>query len=539
MDCDELPGDPDPVVAAAAALLGVSYLYPYQRLVVANILEAAAAAGLGVRWPGGGACRDEPGNAADNREAAGLGRQLVLLPTGAGKSLCFQLPALLLDRPTLVLYPILSLMSDQARRLSERGFQPAVLRGGQPREEREAIWRRIAEGEARFIISNPETLLTESVRSRLPEAGIAHLVIDEAHCVSEWGESFRPSYLRVAEILEATAAPLVTAFTATASPEVADKIRRYVFAGAPVLTVAGNPDRPNIDYAAVGTLLRDRTVVDLIRREARPAVVFCSSRAGTERLARLLRAEAPETEARFYHAGLERPEKDDVERWFFSSRGGVLTATCAYGMGVDKADIRTVIHRDCPPNVEAYLQESGRAGRDGNPSKAILLWGPEDSRAQARDQAGGDRLARLLAYARDAGRCRRDALLSMLGAEPDYCPGCDVCRGEARGEFRERAALETFVAENRRRYSLEEAALVISENNTNGWTREDAKAALNRMANDGRVRIRRGLLWKGKLDLNPRPPPPILRRQRQVPILSFSARKPSADAGDAEGDGDG
>ena len=513
MEDEACSDSPDPVNAAAAALLGVKYLYPYQRLVVANILEAAEAAGMAVEWPAAAPGLERQTHAAEEtaaveergerEDAAGLGRQIVILPTGAGKSLCFQLPALLLPRPTLVLYPILSLMSDQARRLAEKGFQPVVLRGGQDAEERRRIWNRLGSGDARFVIANPEVLLTESVMNRLSSVGFGHLVVDEAHCVSEWGESFRPSYLRIAEILRAAAAPLATAFTATASPQVLDKIRGYIFADASARLIVANPDRPNIDYSAVGTLLRDRAVADMVEREARPSVVFCSSRSRTEQLARLLRSDIPFLKTRFYHAGLSREEKDETERWFFSSGDGVLTATCAYGLGVDKADIRTVIHRDCPPNVEAYLQESGRAGRDGKPARAILLWGPEDSSALSRAEEGAnrERLSRLLDYARRPDRCRRETLLELLGADCGYCPGCDSCRGEASPDYRERAALEGFVERNRRRYTEAEAAGIIAARNGNGWTTDDAKTALRRLEREGILCSRSGVLWRGKLDL--------------------------------------
>lgn len=520
----------DPVTAAAKTLMGVDYLFPYQRLVVANVLEAAQAAGIPIEWPRGEAAEtaasidrdsaprrlfsaddasDYSGELTELREdAADLGRQIVILPTGAGKSLCFQLPALLLPRPTLVIYPILSLMSDQFRRLEERGFAPVLLRGGQSAEERTAFWNRLTSGEARVVIANPEVLLTEAVMARLPSAGFAHLVIDEAHCVSEWGESFRPSYLRIAEILQATGAPLTTAFTATASAEVLQKIRAYIFGDLPSRSIIGNPDRPNIDYAATGTVLRDRAVVDLIRNQEKPAVVFCSSRARTERLARLLRAELPSIDTRFYHAGLAREEKDDVEKWFFSSSSGVLAATCAYGMGVDKSNIRTVVHRDIPSTVEAYLQESGRAGRDGKKAKAFLLWGPEDEYAlkAAREGPDRNRFAQLIAYARNADRCRREALMEMLGASCDYCPGCDSCRAEASPKYREYEPLLRFVRRNARRYTIDEAASIIAERGSNGWSPDDAKTALTRLSAEGVLRARRGILWKGKLEPARRPP---------------------------------
>ncbi|MDR1899690.1 MAG: RecQ family ATP-dependent DNA helicase [Treponema sp.] len=526
---------PDPLDGAVRKLFGIPYLFPYQRLVVSNILEAAAAAGVTLRWPEDGAgpgagCFPEDGAAAGDAappgpglEEAGIGRQIVILPTGAGKSLCFQLPAMLLEGPTLVIYPILSLMADQERRLRERGFEPAVLRGGQDEGERNRIWEGLASGRNRFIIANPEVLLTPSVMGRLRKLRILHIVIDEAHCVSEWGESFRPAYLRLREIVDAAggavpagtapgalpgtlpgALPLVTAFTATASAPVLEKIERYVF-GAPVHRIVGNPDRGNISYAARGCILRDLAVRDLLLAEKRPAIVFCSSRPGTENLARRLREELEDTEIRFYHAGLEREEKNRVEQWFFGSPRGILISTCAYGMGVDKADIRTVIHRDCPPSVEAYLQESGRAGRDGAPSRAILLWGPGDEGAlrRAGTEAARRRLSALLDYARDTRGCRRAALLALLNYEgttesPEHrC--CDVCEGAADRSLREEGELLGFVRRNRRAYTLSEAAAALAEAERVRWSAGDAKQALGELVRMKKIRIGGNPLWKGRL----------------------------------------
>jgi ATP-dependent DNA helicase RecQ len=405
---------PDPLSRAVKELFGLSYLFPSQRLVIANILEAAEAAGLGICWPelpegpepaaaeipggGGGPAEGEEEPEGDSLDRESFGRQIVILPTGAGKSLCFQLPAMLLPGPTLVIYPILSLMADQERRLKERGFSPVILRGGQSEEERRDIWEGLRSGKSRFIIANPEVLLTPQVAGKLRELKILHVVIDEAHCVSEWGESFRPGYLEISRIIEAASAPLVTAFTATASSPVLEKIDRYIFNNRGAHRIIGNPDRSNISYAARGCILRDLAVRDLLLEHPLPAIVFCSSRPGTEKLARYLRNELGVPDIRFYHAGLSREEKTETEEWFFKTPRGILTATCAYGMGVDKADIRTVIHRDCPPSVEAYLQESGRAGRDGLPSLAVLLWGPDDagSLRRAKDEAARQRLSRLL-----------------------------------------------------------------------------------------------------------------------------------------------
>jgi len=526
---------PDPLGNAVKSLFGLSYLFPYQRLVVANILEAAEAAGLTLNWPdddGQGRTSNQTDeqdetNPNTHTDRDGLGRQIVILPTGAGKSLCFQLPAMIIKGPTLVIYPILSLMADQKRRLDEKGFCPVVLRGGQSKEERDEIWKKLEAGESKFIIANPEVLLTEQVIKRFEKIKIVHIVIDEAHCVSEWGESFRPSYLEINKIIKYISnahgpgkdnLPLITAFTATASAPVLEKIQKYVFGETEARQIVGNPDRPNISYAAIGCIVRDLAVRDLLVRNARPAIVFCSSRLGTEKLARYLRISLGETgadwhnEIRFYHAGLSREEKSDVEKWFMGNGRAVLCATCAYGMGVDKADVRTVIHRDCAPSVEAYLQESGRAGRDGSLSKAILLWGPDDdiSLRRAKTEADRLRLSALLDYARDITRCRRQALLKMLdydaagsGESPEtQC--CDVCEREASAALREESGVLDFFGKNKRRYTLHEAAGVLAESKNRYWSEKDAKRTISHLLAAGRLRELKNPLWKGKITVTGR-----------------------------------
>jgi ATP-dependent DNA helicase RecQ len=532
---------PDPVKEAARELFGLPYLFPYQRLVVANILEAAEAGGAALCWPEGlrngrfpfedKAGEEEKEDEAyhdGNTDRVSMGRQIVILPTGAGKSLCFQLPAMLFEGPTLVIYPILSLMADQERRLQERGFAPVILRGGQSKKEREEIWRRVESRESRFIIANPEVLLTPQVMERLGTLGIVHIVIDEAHCVSEWGKSFRPGYLRIAEIILAasgssntagnisalpgeSALPLVTAFTATASQPVLDNIQKYIFGDAEAHRIIGNPDRSNISYAARGCMLRDMAVRDLLIEHEKPAIVFCSSRNGTEKLSRYLRNEFSEMgcswarEVRFYHAGLSREEKTLVEQWFFKNQNAVLLATCAYGMGVDKADIRTVIHRDCPPSVEAYLQESGRAGRDGRPSKAILLWGPDDALAMRRAKQDADklRLEALFAYGRNTVDCRREALLALLdyegGGDKPKSDCCDVCAGDAHPALREEESVMAFFHKNRRAYTLDEAASLLTGMASPRWSEEDAKKTILRLLSLGRLKRMGRFPWKNKI----------------------------------------
>jgi len=509
---------PDPLSGAVKSLFGLSYLFPYQRLVITNILEAAQAADIPIKWPQQDtAIPTEPApepasdEAYTDRECSG--RQIVILPTGAGKSLCFQLPAMLIDGLTMVIYPILSLMADQERRLCEKGFSPVILRGGQSKEERDEIWEKLRSGKSNFLIANPEVLLTPQVKTHLEKIKIAHAVIDEAHCVSEWGESFRPSYLEIGSIINFLNPPLVTAFTATASSPVLEKIKKYIFGELEACLIVGNPDRPNISYGARGCINRNLAVRDLLIQNARPAIVFCSSRPGTERLARYLRNELAEmgydwyTEIRFYHAGLGREEKTEVEKWLLKNSEAVLCSTCAFGMGVDKADVRTVIHRDCAPSVEAYLQESGRAGRDGEQSRAILLWGPEDESALARAKTDADknRLLSLLHYARDTANCRRHSLLALLdfdakGEVPEkHC--CDVCEKEADGELREESSILNFFRKNKRRFTQNEAASVLANSKTTRWSEQDASAVIGYLIKNGKLKKTKKFPWKNKITI--------------------------------------
>jgi len=492
----------DQLDEAVKNLFGLSYLFPYQRLVITNILEAAGT----LKY------KDN-----ENTDRETSGKQIVILPTGAGKSLCFQLPAMLIEGITLVIYPILSLMADQQRRLTERGFSPVIIRGEQSKEEREEIWRKLESGQSKFIIANPEILLTEQIKKRAEKLNITHVVIDEAHCVSEWGETFRPSYLQINTIIDSINPPLITAFTATASSPVLEKIRKYIFGDLQVCQIVGNPDRPNISYSAKGCINRDLAVRDLLIQNSRPAIVFCSSRPGTEKLAHYLRNELEETgygwykEIRFYHAGLTREEKRNTEEWLLHNSEAVLCSTCAFGMGVDKADVRTVIHRDCPPSVEAYLQESGRAGRDGKQSKAILLWGPDDENALARvkNEFEKNRLSAVLNYARDNKNCRRHALLSLLnydsGGEVPESNCCDVCcpgfKNESGNYLREELSIINFFKQNKRRFTQSEAASLLAANKKIRWSEEETSRVISYLIKTKKIRKKKIFPWKNKITL--------------------------------------
>lgn len=411
--------EPDLITETARRYFGVPYLYPYQRLVVHSILEGAGIFG------------------AEEKEEANPYR-IVILPTGAGKSLCFTLPALLMDKTTLIMYPLLGLMADQERRLIKSGIGCGLLKGGLSAEEREKVWKNTAEGKIKVLLSNPETLLSPPVYEKLAALDIGHLVVDETHTVSEWGDTFRPSYLKASEIIKQGRIPQVTAFTATASPRILGRLKEILFPGENPSLVFANPDRPNISYKVIPALSKTRELVKILGNgtSGKPAIVFCRSRTGAELTAEVLRNRLHCEEIFFYHAGLSREEKKAVEEWFFSSDTGILTATCAYGMGVDKSNVRLVVHRDVPPSVESYLQESGRGGRDKEPAKAVLLVSPEDFTALDRYPEGQEKESyrKMLLYARERVLCRREFLLALLGAVPENCEGCDICAGDVQEE---------------------------------------------------------------------------------------------------------
>ncbi len=442
---DEIP---DPIATVARERFGVAYLFPLQRMVIANILDAVLA---------GAAAFVPDGPSAPERPKL---RQLVLLPTGFGKSLCFQLPALLAPGPTLVVYPLLALMSDQKRRLDSCGISSALFRGGMDTSERLEQEGAVKKGEAKIVITNPESLRSERLKDFLAGADLSHIAIDEAHCVSEWGESFRPAYLELGQAIAALDPPAVSAFTATASPTVSESVSRSLFGTPTCLRISADPDRPNIHFSVATTLERTHTLLRLVRSMEKPLIVFCSSREGSKTLAEKI-SSGLGLDTRFYHAGLERSEKTKVEEWFLHSQQGVLVATCAYGMGVDKKNIRSVVHFDSPPSVEAYLQEAGRAGRDGLPARAVLV----HAACAAPDREGGLRAERRLAlraYA-DAATCRRDFLMRLMGAGMEGpCSGCDVCGGgpgspEGLGEIME------FFTVNARRFDTAEATRLLTQ----------------------------------------------------------------------------
>src|SRR6059058_5912912 len=315
--------------------------------------------------------------------AALAGRDLlVVMPTGAGKSLCYQLPALMRPDLALVVSPLVSLMQDQVEALERAAPGRAALVNAQqdPAANRAAI-ARAAAGEVKLLYVAPERFSSPGFLEAIRDVDVGLFVVDEAHCVSQWGHDFRPDYFRLADAARWLGARAIVASTATATPRVATDVVRRLGLRDP-LRVATGFDRPNLSFAVARPAAHEKhsMLVEALRAgDALPAIVYSGTRAGAEETAERLTAELGEP-AEAYHAGLDRERRAAVQRRFLRDDVRVVVATNAFGMGVDKPNVRTVLHASVPSSLEAYYQEAGRAGRDGAPAKAILL-------AENRDKA--------------------------------------------------------------------------------------------------------------------------------------------------------
>src|SRR3954464_9583155 len=317
-----------------------------------------------------------PGQEEAVRAALADRDALVVMPTGAGKSLCYQLPGLMRDDLTVVVSPLVSLMQDQVSALERIAPGRVALVNAQ--QDAAANWNavdRAVAGEVRLLYVSPERFSARGFFERLREASIGLFVVDEAHCVSQWGHDFRPDYFRLADAARALGARAIMASTATATPQVAvDIVKRLRLRDAVKVTTGF--DRPNLTFAVVpcraSAEKRMRIAAALADPAARPAIVYAGTRARAEALAAELAAELG-VEVLAYHAGLMREARAEAQRRFMDGDVEVVVATNAFGMGVDKADVRTVCHESVPASLEAYYQEAGRAGRDGLPARALLF----------------------------------------------------------------------------------------------------------------------------------------------------------------------
>ncbi|GMR23937.1 MAG: ATP-dependent DNA helicase RecQ [Acidobacteriota bacterium] len=379
---------------------------------------------------------------------------VVLLPTGSGKSICYQVPALVLRRrqagTTLVVSPLIALMNDQVAALEAHGVQAAALHSHQQSSQQHASIEAFERGELDLLYVSPERSASRNFRSSLQRATVALLAIDEAHCVSQWGHDFRPDYLRLGELREQLDCPVV-ALTATATQAVVTEIETELGLRSPVPVRSGFA-RPNLEFAVLVARTQKMRLAELraeldssgLRpsRGAGRGIVYCSTRKTVESIAKTLRSEG--FAVSYYHAGRTKLARERAQRAFDIGRTRVLVATNAFGMGVDLPDIRLIVHFQTPGSVEAYYQEAGRAGRDGEPARCVLYFGAGDLMTQRRLSQNSSRNAVLEArrekaleaierYATSI-RCRHQALVAHFTAGPlcslreePVCGRCDVC----------------------------------------------------------------------------------------------------------------
>ncbi|MGI8575582.1 MAG: RecQ family ATP-dependent DNA helicase [Egibacteraceae bacterium] len=307
---------------------------------------------------------------------------VAVLPTGGGKTLVYQLAGHLLGGTTVVVTPLLALMHDQVRRLKDHGARPVGWVSGNVRgREREALLRRFGDGELGFCFTTPEQLARDDLRRAVARANITLLCIDEAHCISEWGFDFRPAYRELGQAAALMGRPPVLALTATAPQAVITDIARELHLRTGWTKIARGFDRNNLHFGVERVTdpdRRDRRLARVLGDLAVPAVVYCSTRREAEETAAALRAGNSRWRTAAYHGGMDRPARERAQNSFLEGALDVLCATSAFGMGIDKPDIRTIIHRTMPDSVESYWQEAGRAGRDGKVSDCILFYRPED-----------------------------------------------------------------------------------------------------------------------------------------------------------------
>ena len=378
-----------------------------------------------------------PGQAEIVQAVAAGEDVLAIMPTGGGKSLCYQLPALARDGVTVVISPLIALMRDQVRALKAAGVCAGHLTSANTEEETEEVFAAIDRGELRLLYIAPERLAAGGTERLLRRAGVTMIAVDEAHCVSQWGHDFRPDYLRIGELRAALGGVQTTAFTATADAETRAEIVERLFADAAPRTFLQGFDRPNLTLAFQPKDQPRRQLLDFaVARKGRSGIIYAASRNKTEVLAQALREAGVAAIA--YHAGMDPDDRREAEARFQTEDGLVVVATIAFGMGVDKPDIRYVLHADLPKSIESYYQEIGRAGRDGDPAETLTLYGPDDIRLRRaqieeglappeRKQADHARLNTLLALA-EAPLCRRQTLLAYFGEVlADPCGNCDLC----------------------------------------------------------------------------------------------------------------
>jgi ATP-dependent DNA helicase RecQ len=381
---------------------------------------------------------------------AGMDKQdsLVVMPTGGGKSLCYQVPPLLTGRTDIVVSPLISLMKDQVDGLRTIGYPAAALHSGLDPAERDEAERFIESGDCRLAFVSPERLVTPWFMRTVERLGVSTFAVDEAHCISHWGHDFRPEYRQLAVLKERIPGASIHAYTATATERVREDICSQLSLTDPTVLV-GNFDRPNLLYRLVPRLDLRSQVRDVIARHSGEAVIiYCISRKDTERLAEHL--EGHGHSVAYYHAGMDTGPRARTQEQFANEELDVIVATVAFGMGIDRSNVRCVVHAALPKSIEHYQQETGRAGRDGLEAECVLLHSPADALRwqtlleRSASEGDGSALAGSLALLDEIrsfaapGNCRHQALVEHFGQSytpptEAGCGACDVCLGETEG----------------------------------------------------------------------------------------------------------
>lgn len=363
---------------------------------------------------------------------------LGIMPTGGGKSLCYQVPALLLPGVTLVISPLISLMKDQVASLEAAGVSAGFLNSSQTLEESRQIWGRVRRGECRLLYVAPERLENARFLELAAELVIPLVAVDEAHCISQWGQDFRPSYLKIASFVSTLPRrPVLAAFTATATAQVQEDVVRQLDLRTPVRVVTGF-DRPNLFFDVRRPRKKLPELLALLEeRRGRSGIVYCATRSNVEKVWAEL--ESRGFSAARYHAGLDEEERRISQEDFQYDRRQIMVATNAFGMGIDKSNVSFVLHYNMPKNLESYYQEAGRGGRDGEAADCVLLYGAGDvatARVLLTHGEGGDpepreleRLNAMVDYCK-TNDCLRGRILDYFGQpHPERCGGCGNCQG--------------------------------------------------------------------------------------------------------------
>ena len=360
---------------------------------------------------------------------------LAVMPTGSGKSLCYQVPALVKGGLAIVVSPLVALMQDQVAALKLAGVAAETINSAASRDDNVAIWGRVAKGEVRILYLAPERLMTGRMIAALQRLDVTMIAVDEAHCISQWGASFRPEYDALQTLKDAFPGVPIGAFTATADEATRRDIVAKIFGGAADVFVAGF-DRPNIKLTVEAKATPKNQLLTFLEDHAgESGIVYALSRKSTEDLAGFLVSKKHRSVA--YHAGLSADARSEAQNLFMAEKGVIVCATIAFGMGIDKPDVRFVFHADLPSSLDAYYQEIGRAGRDGEPAEAHMVFGLSDIQMRRRfinEEEGGEerkrrehkRLDALVAYC-EAPECRRQSLLAYFGEFSEPCGNCDVC----------------------------------------------------------------------------------------------------------------